>query len=71
VAIEAQRLKISRFADLNDPFELLALNRHSQACRWRIHEHGFGHHRAGAAGTGESGNGIRIESVLAPPVCTL
>ena len=33
VAIENRRLKVSRFGDLNDPFELFALNRHSQAAR--------------------------------------
>lgn len=33
VAIDDQRLKISRFEDLNDPFELLAMNRHTQAAR--------------------------------------
>ena len=33
VAIEKKRLKVSRFADLNDPFELFALNRHSQPAR--------------------------------------
>ena len=33
VAIDDQRLKVSRFEDLNDPFELLAMNRHTQASR--------------------------------------
>jgi hypothetical protein len=33
VAIENQRLKVSRFRDLNDPFELFALNRHTKAAR--------------------------------------
>lgn len=33
VAIDDQRLKISRIEDLNDPFELLAMNRHTQAAR--------------------------------------
>jgi hypothetical protein len=33
VAIRNQRLKVSRFENLNDPFELFALNRHTQAAR--------------------------------------
>jgi Protein of unknown function (DUF2971) len=33
VAIKNQRLKVSRFENLNDPFELFALNRHTQAAR--------------------------------------
>jgi hypothetical protein len=33
VAIDDQRLKVSRFEDLNDPFELLAMNRHTQSAR--------------------------------------
>ena len=32
-AIKNQRLKVSRFENLNDPFELFALNRHTQAAR--------------------------------------
>ncbi len=33
VAIDDQRLKVSRIEDLNDPFELLGMNRHTQASR--------------------------------------
>jgi hypothetical protein len=33
VAIKRQRLKVSRFENLNDPFEPFALNRHTQAAR--------------------------------------
>ncbi|MEQ1760901.1 MAG: DUF2971 domain-containing protein [Vicinamibacterales bacterium] len=32
-AVDDQRLKVSRFEDLNDPFELLAMQRHTQASR--------------------------------------
>jgi hypothetical protein len=33
VAINNERLKVSRFADLNDPFELLGMNRHTKQAR--------------------------------------
>ncbi|MBM3771529.1 MAG: DUF2971 domain-containing protein [Acidimicrobiia bacterium] len=32
-AVEDQRLRVSRFADLNDPFELFPVNRHTHAAR--------------------------------------
>lgn len=33
VAVDAQRLRVSRFADLNDPFELFPVNRHTKEAR--------------------------------------
>jgi hypothetical protein len=59
-SITERRLKISRFDDLNDPFELIPYNLKNRNQRWAL-----------KAWPAESGNGINADLFIAVEDCLL